>query len=285
MVGKTLTTVAISEFPHRSMLLVFEEAKLSRVLEVENVWNAIILVDESDIFLEHRSKHDIERNALVSTFLRLLEYHQGILFLITNRVQFLQYHFQISNSDFNQLEKVPDELSVIITYCERLRDVLLEGNLDIVDDSKQEFFDILVSADRINSPVRKQRLPELQIFDFRIINFVANIQEPDYENKSNSNEPHYIITLNYSCLTKLDNVESDKIKVDDNNSALVIELVKQIIRNFGLKCEFNDKSIPNYPENFKLGTNNVFQDANLLSQALINYSLNDLISCIQGYEN
>ncbi|CAG8689786.1 9836_t:CDS:1, partial [Funneliformis mosseae] len=34
-----------------------------------------------------------------------------------------------------------------------------------------------------------------------------------------------------------------------------------------------------------LGTNNAFQDADLLSQALINYSSEEPISCIQEYEN
>jgi hypothetical protein len=29
-------------------------------------WNAIVLIDEADIFLEQRSHHDLERNGLVS---------------------------------------------------------------------------------------------------------------------------------------------------------------------------------------------------------------------------
>jgi len=32
---------------------------------------------QADVFLEARAKHDIQRNALVSVFLRLLEYHSG----------------------------------------------------------------------------------------------------------------------------------------------------------------------------------------------------------------
>ena len=35
-------------------------------------------------FLQQRSVHDIRRNALVSVFLRQLEYYQGILLLTTN---------------------------------------------------------------------------------------------------------------------------------------------------------------------------------------------------------
>ena len=58
------------------------------------VWKAVLLLDEADVFLERRSLHDVDRNALVSIFLRLLEYYQGILFLTTNRVQSFDEAFQ-----------------------------------------------------------------------------------------------------------------------------------------------------------------------------------------------
>ncbi|RIA96185.1 P-loop containing nucleoside triphosphate hydrolase protein [Glomus cerebriforme] len=103
-VGKTLTAEAISEFLHRPLYAVSVgelgtsavdlENKLSEILEVASIWNAVILIDEADIFLERRSEHDIHRNALVSVFLRLLEYHQGILFLTTNRVKCFDAAFQ-----------------------------------------------------------------------------------------------------------------------------------------------------------------------------------------------
>lgn len=46
------------------------------------------------MFLEARNMRDIQRNALVSIFLRLLEYFQGILFLTTNRVETFDDAFQ-----------------------------------------------------------------------------------------------------------------------------------------------------------------------------------------------
>ncbi|CAG8802560.1 1524_t:CDS:2, partial [Gigaspora margarita] len=80
---------AISEYLHRPLYAVSVgelgvtpkelEDKLSEILELARVWNAVILIDE-----EQRSKNDVNRNALVGIFLRLLEYHQGILFLTTN---------------------------------------------------------------------------------------------------------------------------------------------------------------------------------------------------------
>ncbi|RMZ83958.1 hypothetical protein DV737_g1317, partial [Chaetothyriales sp. CBS 132003] len=42
--------------------------------------------DEADVYLESRRAQDLQRNSLVSIFLRALEYYQGILFLTSNRV-------------------------------------------------------------------------------------------------------------------------------------------------------------------------------------------------------
>ncbi|KAK4031712.1 hypothetical protein C8A01DRAFT_21120 [Parachaetomium inaequale] len=49
-------------------------------------WAAILLFDEADTFMARRSEDNLERNALVSILLRLLEYQSGILFLTTNRL-------------------------------------------------------------------------------------------------------------------------------------------------------------------------------------------------------
>ncbi|PRP81652.1 hypothetical protein PROFUN_01159 [Planoprotostelium fungivorum] len=96
-VGKTLTAEAIAERIKDPLysITIGElgitpkdlEATLAEILEVASIWNAVILMDEADIFLEQRSDSDILRNAMVGVFLRLLEYHQGVLFLTTNRVK------------------------------------------------------------------------------------------------------------------------------------------------------------------------------------------------------
>jgi SpoVK/Ycf46/Vps4 family AAA+-type ATPase len=51
-------------------------------------WNCVVLLDEADVFLAKRETrdNDAKRNALVSVFLRTLEYYPGILILTTNRV-------------------------------------------------------------------------------------------------------------------------------------------------------------------------------------------------------
>lgn len=63
-------------------------------LTIADRWNAVILLDEADIYLERRKDSDVLRNAMVSIFLNLLEYHQGVLFLTTNRVNCFDEAFQ-----------------------------------------------------------------------------------------------------------------------------------------------------------------------------------------------
>jgi hypothetical protein len=43
------------------------EGNLNIALRLATTWNAIILIDEADVFLEQRSAHDLERNSLVSS--------------------------------------------------------------------------------------------------------------------------------------------------------------------------------------------------------------------------
>lgn len=60
------------------------EKKLSIVLDRAQRWKAILLIDESDVYIHERGKN-IKQNAIVGVFLRLLEYYKGILFCTTNR--------------------------------------------------------------------------------------------------------------------------------------------------------------------------------------------------------
>lgn len=102
--GKTLTAEGIAELLHRPLYMVSAgelgtdsrtlEAELNKILDIAHSWGAVLLLDEADVFLEKRTIHDIHRNALVSIFLRLLEYFQGILFLTTNRVETFDDAFQ-----------------------------------------------------------------------------------------------------------------------------------------------------------------------------------------------
>jgi hypothetical protein len=43
------------------------ESNLQAALKLATTWNAIVLIDEADVFLEQRGTHDLERNSLVSS--------------------------------------------------------------------------------------------------------------------------------------------------------------------------------------------------------------------------
>lgn len=71
------------------------EIKPSSILHLARHWNAILLLDEADIFLEERSLHDTNRNASVSVFPRQVEYFQGTMFLTINRVKTFGEHSKV----------------------------------------------------------------------------------------------------------------------------------------------------------------------------------------------
>ncbi|KLU89558.1 hypothetical protein MAPG_08529 [Magnaporthiopsis poae ATCC 64411] len=95
-VGKTSTAECAAEANNRPLLPITcgdlgtkpreVEKKLEEAFQLAQLWSCVLLLDEADIFLAQRNESDIHRNALVSVFLRVLEYYEGILFLTTNRV-------------------------------------------------------------------------------------------------------------------------------------------------------------------------------------------------------
>ena len=92
--GKTLTAEVYSEVAKRPLYMVQcsqlgidaedLEKELGRVLRRSVRWNAILLIDEADVYIHERGT-DVNQNAIVGVFLRLLEYYSGVLFLTTNR--------------------------------------------------------------------------------------------------------------------------------------------------------------------------------------------------------
>jgi AAA+ superfamily predicted ATPase len=94
--GKTLTAESVAEIAQKPLYRVtcgdigtdaeVVEKYLESVLLVGTIWGCVVLLDEADIFLEERQPTDLARNALVSVFLRILEYYNGILILTSNRV-------------------------------------------------------------------------------------------------------------------------------------------------------------------------------------------------------
>lgn len=92
--GKTLTAEVYSESIEKPLYMVQcaqlgtdeeeLEEKLTTILSRAERWGAILLIDEADVYVRAR-ENDIQQNAIVGVFLRLLERFQGVLFMTSNR--------------------------------------------------------------------------------------------------------------------------------------------------------------------------------------------------------
>ncbi|KGO78375.1 ATPase, AAA-type, core [Penicillium italicum] len=103
-VGKTLTAESVAEVIRVPLYVMSAgdlgvdargfETKLKAILQLIPKWGAVLLLDEADVFMEARDSTNLDRNELVSIFLRMLEYYEGIVFLTTNRTQNIDPAFE-----------------------------------------------------------------------------------------------------------------------------------------------------------------------------------------------
>ncbi|KAK0624599.1 hypothetical protein B0T17DRAFT_530561 [Bombardia bombarda] len=133
--GKTLTAESVAEIARKPLYRVTcgdigtkaedVEKYLEVVLLLGKTWGCVVLLDEADVFLEQRTINNMERNALVSVFLRVLEYYDGILILTSNRVgtfdeafkSRIQLNLRYKNLDEDQRLQIWDNF---ITRLEKL---------------------------------------------------------------------------------------------------------------------------------------------------------------------
>ena len=97
-VGKTSTAESVASYTRRPLFPITcgdigqtapdVERNLESIFLLARKWGCVLLLDEADVFLAKRAPGGdaVDRNALVSVFLRTLEYYSGILFLTTNRI-------------------------------------------------------------------------------------------------------------------------------------------------------------------------------------------------------
>jgi SpoVK/Ycf46/Vps4 family AAA+-type ATPase len=79
-IGKTLTAEAIADRVRKPLYVLsagelgseaYEiEKSLESILEITERWDAVLLFDECDVFLEKRSSNGMDHNEIVSVFLR-----------------------------------------------------------------------------------------------------------------------------------------------------------------------------------------------------------------------
>ncbi|KAH7128923.1 P-loop containing nucleoside triphosphate hydrolase protein [Dactylonectria macrodidyma] len=96
--GKTLSAETSAEMSKKALLSAslgeLNKFDMQQVLQYATIWQAVVLLDEADVFLEARDNSSSSgggkgltaRNALVAVFLKELEYFSGIVFLTTNRL-------------------------------------------------------------------------------------------------------------------------------------------------------------------------------------------------------
>ncbi|CAI0648746.1 unnamed protein product [Colletotrichum noveboracense] len=136
--GKTLTAESVAEIAEKPLYRVTcgdigTQAQdvgkyLATVLYLGKLWDCVLLLDEADVFLEERTFADLQRNSLVSVFLRILEYYEGILILTSNRVG----HFD---------EAFKSRIQVAIHYANlstRSRKAIWQNFLDMMRKSTDE---------------------------------------------------------------------------------------------------------------------------------------------------
>ncbi|KAI0115986.1 hypothetical protein GGR51DRAFT_371232 [Nemania sp. FL0031] len=95
-VGKTSTAESLAAYVRRPLLPITAadigttahevEMSLQTIFGLSQRWGCILLFDEADIILQGRDRSDFGRNAIVSVFLRALEYYSGILIMTTTRI-------------------------------------------------------------------------------------------------------------------------------------------------------------------------------------------------------
>jgi SpoVK/Ycf46/Vps4 family AAA+-type ATPase len=93
--GKTMTAESFAEMIEKPLYRIAfanigrelgeAEKYLVSVFNIATIWNCVVLIDEANIFLESRSSSsDLERNAMVSMFLRCIEHYDGMLILTSS---------------------------------------------------------------------------------------------------------------------------------------------------------------------------------------------------------
>ena len=94
--GKTLAAECIAEIAEKPLLRISVAEIGSKPAELEKLigtafnigktWDCVLLLDDAEVILEERSLNNLERNALVATFMPLVDNVTGTLILTSSRV-------------------------------------------------------------------------------------------------------------------------------------------------------------------------------------------------------
>jgi hypothetical protein len=186
-VGKTLTAESVAEHLRRPLyklgagdlgtVATVVERNLTKALALCGHFGAVLLIDEADVFMEARSTNNLQRNELVSVFLRLLEYYSGIMILTTNRMRSIDAAFE-SRVDitlsYNALTEA-DRTRVWKNFLATLEPGAVDvGEADVIKLAKWDF-----NGRQIKSAIKTARIlatKKREPLNARHLNVVLNLR-------------------------------------------------------------------------------------------------------------
>ncbi|KAF3180901.1 hypothetical protein TWF225_009220 [Orbilia oligospora] len=211
-VGKTATAEAVAQSNRKPLFVITcgdlgftpkeVENSLTEIFRLAGLWDCVLLLDEADIFLSRREKSDLKRNALVSVFLRVLEYYSGILFLTTNRVGHLDEAFKSRIHISLYYEPLDKDQTIEIFKMNMAR-------LEKMEKERVQF-----------QETSNEKLPEVCIEEKRILDFAdRHFDDSDEFERWNGRQIRNAFQIAFS----LANYEFQKSQVADVNKQRVLE--------------------------------------------------------------
>ncbi|KAI8223531.1 ATP-dependent zinc metalloprotease FtsH [Colletotrichum sp. SAR 10_86] len=192
--GKTLTAEAVAEITKRPLYSVSAgdlgidpitvDKRLSEILEQSHKWNAVLLIDEADVFLQQREAYDIQRNALVSIFLRQLEYYQGILILTTNRITDFDSAFESRvhiSHEYPELDEAARK-QIWSMFLRRLKDMYKGATVGVTEEDISWLSKLEVNGRKIKNILNSARIvakDKGEVFSISHIKLVLNATNSD----------------------------------------------------------------------------------------------------------
>ncbi|KAL3456759.1 hypothetical protein BJX64DRAFT_32952 [Aspergillus heterothallicus] len=164
--GKTLTAESVAELTRKPLYRVTcgdigtnpdeVEKYLESILLIGTIWGCVVLLDEADVFLEERRETDLQRNASVSVFLRVLEYYDGILFLTSNRIgtfdEAFKSRFQLAIHYPTLTEK--DRYEIWLNFINGLSKTRLDVDVDGLKTKLKDLARVDLNGRQIRNTVR-----------------------------------------------------------------------------------------------------------------------------------
>lgn len=183
--GKTLTAEVYAEVMRKPLYSVQAaqlgigerelEKNLLKVFKRAQRWNAILLIDEADVYVMKRG-NDLTQNAVVATFLRVLEYYSGILFFTTNRADLVDDAIAsrcIARIDY-RIPHVNDQKRIWRVMAEQnaveLSDETIDAIVDAHNDLSGRDIKNVLKLARLVSKTRKRPI------DVEMISFVKRFK-------------------------------------------------------------------------------------------------------------